>query len=131
MENIAVTVQCTKCNKQTLVSGIDIKQRKGLFTDGKELLVTYYTCPHCGVEHHVSVDDAETLSLMEVFRNSVKRADAQRKTKGSVKKVTVKVIEQNKKKLERARNALNIGYNDSVYQYQGQEIKLEISVPNA
>lgn len=129
MENMTVTVTCTKCNKVTLVSGLDIKQRAGKFSDGVELLVAYYTCPHCHTDHHVSVDDDETLRLMRVFKDTVKRADAQRKTKGSVKHSTIKLMEKNKSNLEKSRNALNIGYNGSVYQFGGKEYKLELCVP--
>lgn len=129
MENMTVTVKCVKCNKDTLVSGLDLKQRNGIFSDGKELLVTYYTCPHCHIDHHVSVDDNETLRLMRVLKDSIKRADNQNKTKGRVKNSTIKVIENNKKKHEKARNALNIGYDGSVYQFGGKEYKLELCVP--
>lgn len=129
MENMTVTVTCTKCNKNTLVSGLELKQRKGKFKDGEELLVTYYTCPHCRTDHHVSVDDNETLRLMRVFKDTVKRADTQRKAKGSVKHSTIKLMEKNKNNLERSRNALNIGYNGSVYQFGGKEYKLELCVP--
>lgn len=125
-----VTVTCDKCNKQALIGSIDVKTKEVSFADGNQLTLTYYNCPHCGKEYDVAVDDNGTKNLMKVFKSSVERAEKQAKLKGSVKHSTLKIMESNKKKLERARNALNIGYSNSVYQYQGKEYKLEISVPN-
>lgn len=126
-----VTVTCSKCKKQTLVGALDLKSKEVSFEDGNQLMLTYYDCPHCGVEYDVLVDDTETKNLMRVFKSSLDRANKQMQLKGSVKHSTLKIMESNKKKLERARNALNIGYSGSVYQYQGKKYKLEISVPNA
>lgn len=125
-----VTVTCDKCNKQALIGSIDVKTKEVSFADGNQLALTYYNCPHCGKEYHVAVDDIETKNLMRVFKSSLERANKQMQLKGGVKHSTMKIMESNKKKLERARNALNIGYSNSVYQYQGKEYKLEISVPN-
>ena len=65
-QGLGIDVQCTECKHRFNVDKEDVAYQKWMRCkeNGKEVALTYFTCPECGSYHFVQIDDANTIGIL-------------------------------------------------------------------
>lgn len=122
--------ECSNCKKEFDLNADNLRNRE-VTADGENLTLKVITCPLCGHEHIVQIDNKETLELLnkQMLTNAVLgKLKVQRKSTGKYVKQyrrlkTVSTL------LMQARKALVLKYNNSVYYFQNESKKISINEP--
>lgn len=123
-----VASKCLGCHKWFNVNNVSLTERKVEITQ-KELTLTLLTCPLCGQEMTVGVDDSETLNLLQMQMNLNVRIGQTQYFNGEPTEKQKRAQEAISSELIQKRNQLVHSFNGSIYQFQEQQKKLNYSVP--
>lgn len=115
-KGLGLIVNCVYCNQQINLNSneqTEVKQRS--FKDGnEELKLTYFTCPCCGIEHYVQIDNKETKDKLKSVVFLMKKVSSLKKNGKVIPKDIQKSFEEKRKLLNKARETL-------MQKYQGKE----------
>lgn len=119
------TVTCDLCHKQFAVTASALEEKELYLVKEDpdrtviyKCLVTFLTCPYCGKQYPVVLDDAETLGLLEISKDLYQR---RMKWVQRGKAVPMKLQE----KFEKARRKLGISRQKLAQEYNGSFYQLE------
>lgn len=129
---IEAKVSCPACKKVVPCLEKDMAVAPVTGPDKEELRLTTWTCPECGRTFHVQLDDETTSSLL----NSIKLHISRMRRKIQMGKMPshseVGHVTQLQEALAENRTALSTRYDKTlVYQSAGDELRLELCVPEA
>ena len=123
-----VASKCLGCHKWVNVNNVSLTERK-VEINQKELTLTLLTCPLCGQEMTVGVDDSETLNLLQMQMNLSVRIGQTQYFNGKSTEKQKRAQEAISSEVIQKRNQLVHSFNGSIYQFQEQQKKLHYSVP--
>ena len=121
-----VASKCLGCHKWFNVNNVSLTERK-VEINQKELTLTLLTCPLCGQEMTVGVDDSETLNLLQMQMNLSVRIGQTQYFNGKSTEKQKRTQEAISSELIQKRNQLVHSFNGSIYQFQEQQKKLNYS----
>lgn len=113
-----IKVVCSSCNKEfDCGEGMNltkVEQRKIKHRDtDKELIATYFHCPHCNHEHIVQLDDNNT---MELFKETLSLM----RTKVILSRQGKNVSKKDSKRFKKNRNLLSVYRTELMREFDGQ-----------
>lgn len=115
LKAIPKEIECDDCKQVWLLQYTDVKE-EWLEAKGKQILVTYFTCPRCGKVYVICIDDSLSLRVKNLLGVNLKRINKlQSKGKNPTEKQLVKV-EKQRKELIKLRTLLKQQYDGLFYQ---------------
>lgn len=112
--------QCPECGELNYPALTEEKAN----IDDTELILSVLTCPHCGDEIVVQLDDRNTEKLVRRQINLYVRSALLPSDRLFEKLSEISAL------LVRRRNELNLQYNGRVYYLHGKKKKISFNVPN-
>lgn len=106
---------CSICKKEFSALPGDFHKETAVFDDGETLVITWATCPNCGLEYVVALDNDSTETLQSEVCNLAAKAF---KHERRYNKAPTKLLDKYHKldhKLDKMRDDLIDKYNLSFY----------------
>lgn len=143
MKPIDNIIRCDLCHKQLTVTASSLEEKDLTLMKSDEQVseelaktgsakathavrVTFLTCPHCGKQYPVVLDDAQTLELLEISRDLYQRRMRWVTRGKAVPDNLQKKFEKARLKLSISRQKLAEEYGQSFYQLEdGTVVQLE------
>lgn len=122
------TVVCDLCHQEFELTRDSLRDEKTLLNkDGEthEVTLTYLSCPKCGKQYPVVMDDEETLPILEKLQRVTIHSATYLRVYGKIPyKLRKKKLNLNWK-LDFKRQQLAKKFNGALYQYEGDTIQLD------
>lgn len=123
------TIYCDICKKPLQLTQDMLEEHQvSLERDGHEsheVVMTWFTCPHCGKSYIVTLDDESTLPLVQSLRKLLKKqVQYGKRGERAPAKVTDRYYKE-KKKLNFRRQKLALKYKGSFYQTEDGKEQLD------